>query len=182
MWIVGGLYGGYVAANVLKWHWWRFNGYGFFWGLIAGIAGALAAPYVLEALEKWWPHINSLYAFPAIFALSVAGCLAGTWLTDPEDYEVLKGFYKTVRPWGFWGPIREKVVAEDPSFQPNRDFGRDVFNIVVGTIWQTSLVVLPICLVIRQSKGVVISLIVLGVSSVALKKSWYDRLPPKDGR
>jgi SSS family solute:Na+ symporter len=24
-WIVSGLYGGYVAANMLKWYWWRFN-------------------------------------------------------------------------------------------------------------------------------------------------------------
>ena len=35
-WIVSALYGGYVAANVLKWHWWRFNASGFFWGMLAG--------------------------------------------------------------------------------------------------------------------------------------------------
>lgn len=28
-WIVGALFGGYIAANVLKWHWWRFNGEGY---------------------------------------------------------------------------------------------------------------------------------------------------------
>ena len=39
MWIVGALYGGYVIANVLKWYWWRFNGYGYFWGMMAGILG-----------------------------------------------------------------------------------------------------------------------------------------------
>ena len=39
MWIVGALYGGYVMANVLKWFWWRFNGYGYFWGMMAGIVG-----------------------------------------------------------------------------------------------------------------------------------------------
>ena len=177
MWIVGGLYGGYVAANVLKWHWWRFNGYGFFWGLISGIAGALFIP---SLMTRWWPGTNALYTFPPIFVLSIAGCLLGTLLTRPEDDEVLKSFYKTVRPWGFWGPIRVKVMAEDPNFQPNQDCARDVFNLVIGTIWQTSLVVLPICLVIRQSKGIVISLIVLVVTSVVLKKSWYDRLPPKE--
>jgi len=177
MWIVGGLYGGYVAANVLKWHWWRFNGYGFFWGLISGIAGALFIP---SLVARWWPGTNALYTFPPIFALSVVGCLLGTLLTRPEDDEVLKGFYKTVRPWGFWGPIRAKVMAEDPNFQPNRDFSRDAFNIVIGTIWQTSLVVLPICLAIRQSRGIVISLIVVAVTSVVLKFSWYNHLPSKD--
>ena len=50
-WIVGALYGGYIAANVLKWHWWRFNAYGFFWGnwpgfrpvTLLAIIGALIA-------------------------------------------------------------------------------------------------------------------------------------------
>jgi SSS family solute:Na+ symporter len=35
-WIVTGLWGGYTASNVLKWYWWRFNGYGYFWGMAAG--------------------------------------------------------------------------------------------------------------------------------------------------
>ncbi len=177
MWIVGGLYGGYVAANVLKWHWWRFNGYGFFWGLIIGIAGALFVP---SLVQRWWPGTNTLYTFPPIFVLSVVGSLLGTFLSKPEDDEVLKRFYRTVRPWGFWGPIRAKVVAEDPNFRPNEDFRRDMFNIVIGTIWQTTLVVLPICLVIRESKGIVGALVVLVVTSVVLKKSWYDHLPPAD--
>ncbi len=177
MWIVGGLFGGYVAANVLRWHWWRFNGYGFFWGLITGIAGALFVP---SLVQRWWPGTNALYTFPPIFVLSIVGCLLGTFLSKPEDDEVLKSFYRTVRPWGFWGPIRAKVMAEDPTFRPNKDFGRDVFNVVTGTIWQTTLVVLPICLVIRESKGVVIALIVFVVTSVVLKRSWYDHLPPNE--
>ncbi len=177
MWIVGGLYGGYVAANLLKWHWWRFNGYGFFWGLIAGIAGALSAPY-LQA--HFWPGTNTLYAFPAIFAFSLLGSVAGTLLSRAEDEEVLKGFYKTVRPWGFWGPIRAKVMAEDPNFQPNQDLGRDVFNIVVGVIWQIVLVTLPIYLVLRQPSGIVVSLVILAITSITLKKTWFDRLPPKE--
>ncbi|HSN60182.1 MAG TPA: hypothetical protein VLR49_04560, partial [Ferruginibacter sp.] len=27
-WIVGALYGGYIAANMFKWYWWRFNAHG----------------------------------------------------------------------------------------------------------------------------------------------------------
>ena len=44
LWIAGALYGGYVMANVLKWIWWRFNGYGYFWGMMAGILGAMLIP------------------------------------------------------------------------------------------------------------------------------------------
>jgi SSS family solute:Na+ symporter len=43
-WLVASLYGGFVAANVLKWYWWRFNGYGYFWGMVAGIGGAMVFP------------------------------------------------------------------------------------------------------------------------------------------
>lgn len=177
MWIVGGLYGGYVAANVLKWHWGRFNGYGFFWGLTIGTGGALVVPWFVE---QTWPGTNTLYAFPAIFAFSLIGCVAGPLLTKPEDDDILRKFYRTVRPWGCWGPIRAKVCIEDPNFQPNRNFGRDLRNIVVGTIWQISLVTLPIYLVLKESRGIVISLFVLIVTTVLLKKGWYDRLPPDE--
>ena len=36
LWLVGALYAGYLMANVLKWYWWRFNGYGYCWGMVAG--------------------------------------------------------------------------------------------------------------------------------------------------
>ena len=48
MWIVGALYGGYVMANVLKWYWWRFNGYGYFWGMVSGIGGGDGR------CRSWW--------------------------------------------------------------------------------------------------------------------------------
>ena len=37
LWITSALFGGYVAANFLKWIWWRFNGWGYFWGMAAGL-------------------------------------------------------------------------------------------------------------------------------------------------
>ena len=49
IWITFALGGGYTAANVLKWHWWRFNGYGYFWGMLAGmLAGRDCFPTLLE--------------------------------------------------------------------------------------------------------------------------------------
>lgn len=102
MWIVGALYGGYVMANVLKWYWWRFNGYGYFWGMVSGIVSAMFMPD-LARLVLGQPVSNPLYLFPAIFLISAVGCFLGTWLGEPEDEATLKQFYKTVNPWGFWG-------------------------------------------------------------------------------
>lgn len=137
MWLVGGLYGGYVMANVLKWYWWRFNGYGYFWGMMAGILSAMFVPSLATLL-----HIevaNTLYLFPIILGCSIAGCLLGTLLTKPENEAILKQFYRTVNPWGFWGPIRAKVVKENPAFRPNPDFTKDVVNVAVGIVWQVCL-------------------------------------------
>jgi Na+/proline symporter len=173
-WIVSGLYGGYVAANMLKWYWWRFNGHGYFWGMAAGLIPALV-------FAKVFPNTLALYLFPALFGLSLAGCLIGTFASEPTDDKTLIAFYRNVRPWGFWGPIRRKVLALDPSFQENRNFRLDMFNVVVGTIWQTSLVLLPMYVVLLnwRAAGIVAGVVV--VTSVILKKSWYDRLGKEAG-
>jgi Na+/proline symporter len=168
-WIVSALWGGYTAANVLKWYWWRFNGYGYFWGMVTGIAASMVIPLAL-------PDVKALNAFPLILGISTVGCLVGTFLTKPEDDEVLKGFYRRVRPWGFWGPILAKVQKDDPSFQPNPDFLRDMFNVVVGIAWQTSLIALPIYVVIRKHDMATIALGVIVGTSAILKFTWYDHL------
>ncbi len=172
-WIVSALWGGYIASNILKWYWWRFNGFGYFWGMVAGIAGSLIVPFAL-------PDVSALSSFPIILGFSLAGAIAGTLLTKAEDAEVLKDFYKRVRPWGFWGPIRDQVIKDDPSFVPNPDFARDMFNIVVGVAWQTSLIAFPVYIVIRRMESAVIAIVVVLVTSTILKFTWYDHLKKMD--
>ncbi|MEL6670755.1 MAG: sodium:solute symporter family protein [Bacteroidota bacterium] len=172
-WIVGLLYGSYVASNVLKWIWWRFNGYGFFFGMLTGMIGVGLSPLILESLDV---QLLAIEQFPFLFALSLLGSIVGCLLTPPDDEATLKQFYKQTRPWGFWGPIRDKVMAEDPEFRPNQDFWRDSFNVVVGIIWQMALVILPIYLVIKKAEGIWITLALLGLTTWLLKKYWYDRL------
>ena len=169
-WIVSGLWGGYTASNVLKWYWWRFNGWGYFWGMLTGIVSSLTTPLL-------FPTLHAINTFPIILGISLAGSLLGTFLTKPEEESVLMDFYRRVRPWGFWGPVHRKVVAADPSFQRNKDFYRDMFNIGVGTVWQTCFIVLAMFLVLRSFRNAAITLGVLVVTCVILKKNWYDRLP-----
>jgi len=102
--------------------------------------------------------------------------LAGTLLTKPGDEEVLKDFYRRVRPWGFWEPILAKVRAENPAFERNKDFWRDMFNIVVGITWQVSLVALPIYIVIQKFRNAAITAAIVAVTSIVLKFTWYDHL------
>jgi solute:Na+ symporter, SSS family len=172
-WIVSGLYGGYIAANMLKWYWWRFNANGFFWGMMAGIIPAIVLAYlkqrnIIHGLELYW--------FPVLLALSVIGCLIGTFTAPPTETEVLKRFYKTVRPWGFWKPIHQMVIAEDPSFVANKRFKLDMFNVALGIIAQLCLTILPMYVVLWMKLPLLITVIILAVIMIILKKTWWNKL------
>jgi solute:Na+ symporter, SSS family len=172
-WIVSGLYGGYIAANMLKWYWWRFNANGFFWGMTAGIVPAVA----LAALkEQQIIHGLELYWWPVIFVLSVAGCILGTFTAPPTDMAVLKKFYSSVRPWGFWKPVHNAVMEENPSFVPNKRFKLDMFNVVLGIAAQCCLTILPMYVVLWLKLPLVVTIGILLVIVLILKKTWWDKL------
>ncbi len=167
-WIVGGLYGGYVAANCLKWYWWRFNANGFFWGMAVGVGAALLMPYVTTGLPLYW--------WPLLFVLSFIGCLIGTYAAPATDTTVLKSFYKTVRPWGFWQPIHDLVVAEDSTFKANKNFKLDMFNVVLGVIAQLCLTIAPMYLITGMYSPLWIALAILALIIFTLKRTWWNRL------
>ena len=188
LWIVSGLWGGYIASNVFKWYWWRFNGYGYFWGMVSGIASSVLLmpnvmgkiPAVMNLLNRVPLNLEVMVTFPLVLLISVAGCLLGTFLTKPEDDAVLKDFYRRVRPWGFWGPVLKMVLAEDPGFKRNEDFLRDMFNIAVGIAWQIALVALPLYIVIKEFQRAAITLAVILGTSAILKFTWFDHLAERE--
>jgi SSS family solute:Na+ symporter len=167
-WIVGGLYGGYVAANCLKWYWWRFNANGFFWGMTVGVVAALLMPYLTTGLPLYW--------WPLLFVLSLIGCIAGTYAASPTDINVLKSFYKNVRPWGFWSPVHALVVQEDPAFIGNRGFKLDMFNVALGIIAQLCLTIFPMYLILGMYQPLGVTVAILAVIIFVLKRTWWNRL------
>jgi len=176
-WLVSALYGGYTAANLLKWYWWRFNGYGYFWGMLTGFA--IAFPLIFT-------DISPINAFPFMFIACIAACVIGSLMTKPDDMEVLKKFYIKVRPWGFWGPVLAEVQKQYPQVVSNKKFARDATNVVVGIVWQTSLVAAPIFMVIKHWPEFAIALCIAAVCTLFLWKNWYqhlqdypDDLPPE---
>lgn len=168
-WITAGLYGGYTAANVVKWYWWRMNGWGYFYGMATGI---------LLALVLGVPQFNldALQAFPALFSLCIVAVFVGSLSTKPTDIEVLKRFYLKTRPWGFWEPVHAAFATEGRPIQKNTDFARDMINVAVGIVWQTALVAAPIFFVIQSWTSLYVCLALIVTTSLVLKFSWYDRL------
>jgi len=169
LWLSSALYGGYVAANVLKWVWWRFTGNGYFWGMLFGLVASTIKLF-------FFSEYVDIFVFPIIFLFSFLGCIVGTYLEPLPNREAVKAFYKQTRPWGFWGPIKKEVMAEDPSFVPNKDMGRDASNIGIGIVWQMAQVVIPIYFMLRENTQMVIWSAVLILTSYLLKRLWWDNL------
>ncbi|MCK7558040.1 hypothetical protein MKQ70_24750 [Chitinophaga sedimenti] len=172
-WIVSGLYGGYVASNMLKWYWWRFNASGFFWGMLSGIVPAIA----LAVLKSF--NILSgldLYYWPLLFLLSLAGSIIGTYAAPATEINTLKEFYKTVRPWGFWKPVHTLVVREDPAFEGNKNFKLNMFNVALGIVGQLCLTILPMYLILWMKLPLLITIVILVVILAILKKTWWNKL------
>ena len=136
--------------------------------MAVGIIAALAMPYVTTGLPLYW--------WPLLFILSLSGCFIGTYAAPATDTEVLKSFYKTVRPWGFWKPIHALVVADDPTFVGNKRFKLDMFNVVLGIIGQLCLTILPMYLVLKMQTQLLITIVLIIVIVLILKRTWWNKL------
>jgi len=89
---------------------------------------------------------------------------------------VLKSFYANVRPLGFWEPVKQAVMADDSSFQPNRNFKLNMFNVVIGTAAQCCLTILPMYLVLGQHLPLLATIGILAAAVLILKKTWWNKL------
>lgn len=184
LWITSALYGGYVAANFLKWIWWRFNGWGYFWGMLAGLIVA-SVQFILEHNKSSLTegsffydliHIPAIYLFPIIFGFSLLGSFLGTFFTKPTDLATLQSFYSNVKPWGWWKPVFDSLEKNDKSVQKNNDFWLDMLNVVIGIIWQSSMILLPIYLVFRDYGKTGVVFVIFILTSLILKYTWLDRV------
>jgi len=81
---------------IMRWLWWRVNA----WSEIAAIAVSAAAALPLLL----WVNDSALRLL-IMAALSAAASLTAIAFFGPEDKTLLAGFYRRVRPKGFWRPV-----------------------------------------------------------------------------
>jgi Na+/proline symporter len=176
-WIMGSLGAGVVLPNILRWYWWRTNGQGYAAGTLAGMAlsllqvilASLPAPYTMS-----WPIYYTLPAIAlSVCAISVIVSLA----TAPTDMATLAHFYRTVQPGGFWGPVRQAVLAADPSFRREHAFAADFLNVILGIPWMIALYLAPMYAVGRHSFATGLLAVFLIVFGFVIYFTWYKRLP-----
>jgi Na+/proline symporter len=171
--ITGGLYAGFVVPNVLKWVWWRLNGWGYFAGMLTGTLASLFFIFMWKELSGG-RHI--VMSFPYNMALSLTAAILVSYITKKQDETSLMRFYEKTNPWGWWKPVQHWVTKQNSLFVPNKDFWMDALNVVLGIVWQMTLIVMPIYFVIRQYSSAMWLLVVFLVISFVLKFTWYNRM------
>ena len=184
LWITSALFGGYIAANFLKWVWWRFNGWGYFWGMLAGLLAATVQFLLGQNKNIFAPDsflydlatVSPIYFFWIIFGVSMLGCLLGTWLTPATDLPTLKSFYKSVRPWGCWAFVYNALKKENKTVEKNTQFFKDMANCIVGIVWQSAMILMPIYFMIRSYTQFFIASLIFIVTCAILKYTWLDKV------
>ncbi len=173
-WIMMALGAAFVIPNVLRWYWWRFNGTGYAAGTLVGLAGAM--PLLVLSLMHVEPPIY--YTFPALCTVSFIASLLGTFLSRPTDEAVLIDFYRIIRPFGWWGPIRDRSGLTPQELQvPGERASYAVLNVVLACLAIFGAYVSPMYLVGHWHWNAFAWATVAIASMIALKFTWYDHLP-----
>lgn len=168
-WITMSIGAGMIIPQLIRWYWWRLNGYGYAIGMATGTVAAIL--WKILAPEGTAEYL----AFMFSAGLSLAGTIIGTLATEPTDEKVLINFYKKTRPFGFWSKIRARFSAEYIS-KINSENRRDIFSIFFAVPWQCCLFLMWLMLAMKRFDNFAILLTITLTLSVILYFSWFRHL------
>jgi SSS family solute:Na+ symporter len=169
-WMMVTLGAGVIIPNVLRWYWWRMNGWGYALGTLGGMAFA--------AIVLIFDMLPAYIVFPLIVSASFLLSILGSLLTTPVEKDVLVTFYRTVRPFGWWRPVRKvaRLSAKEKNSIEEKTW-LTLLNVLLGMIAIASLYLFPMYLVGHWYRS---SFLCLGIGLAAvfvLNFTWYHHLP-----
>jgi SSS family solute:Na+ symporter len=167
-WITMSIGAGMIVPTLVRWYWWRMNGYGFAIGTGAGMVAA-----IIQRLL--FPNVPEYVAFSFASGISFVAMLIGTYATKPTEESVLFDFYKTTRPFGFWGHIRGRMPKGimDEVDKENR---RDIKAIFLAVPWQVILFLTMMMIVMRRWDTFSYLLVILVALTAGLYFLWFRHL------
>ena len=168
-WIIMGLGGGLMLPNFLRLYWWRFNGSGFAVGTFVGLTAA-----VLQ--RSWYPELDERLQFLIIGCIGLVASVAGAYIAPPTRNDVLRRFYRTTRPFGLWGPLKSSLTEEERT-NMEMEHKRDIAASPFALLWQVTLFLLPMQLVIGSWRSAAVTAVLWAVGLGGLYFFWYRHLP-----
>lgn len=168
-WLAMGLGAGLLVPSLLKFYWWRFNGGGFAIATAVGLSAALIQRFLFPNLDERWQ-------FVILGSIGLVGTIIGTYLTRPTDPKVVENFYRTTRPFGFWGPLK-KILPDDVRTAMQREHHNDILALPFTMLWIVTLFLLPMQLAVRNFKAFWLTFALFVVALVGMYFFWYRNLP-----
>jgi Na+/proline symporter len=173
-WIIMGLGASMGIPLILRLYWWRANGYGFAIGMSVSLLAAVVQRIV-------YPEMPEMWQFLYVSFISLVATIVGTLVTQPTDRKVLENFYRTTRPFGFWGPLRNTLSPEklEATDKENRN---DLIALPFTLLWQVTMLLMPMQIIIQEYRDFAFTFPIFLISLFMLYKYWYKNLPPeRDG-
>jgi SSS family solute:Na+ symporter len=186
-WFIMALGGGLVVGMTLRFYWWRFNGGAFAIGTAIGMIGAVVirlvtinladdAQFMFAGIDLVWFLVDPRGQFLLTMAIGFAGSIFGTYVTKPTDRKVLEHFYQTTRPFGWWKPLKDCLPA-DVQKRMKKEHFYDVISLPFAIVWQVTIFLLPMQLIIRSWNAFFVTLVIFAISLIGLYFFWYRQLP-----
>lgn len=167
-WLTMSMGAGLIVPLIIRWYWWRLNGYGFTAGVFAGMTTAIVQGLL-------FPESPEYISFLAVSVLSFTGTVIVTLLTEPTEDEVLSKFYLKTRPFGFWGEIAKQVDPESRA-SIKKENRRDIISGFISVPWQLTLFATAMVVVLRDWSTFIILFFILTILSYLLYTVWYKNL------
>jgi solute:Na+ symporter, SSS family len=173
VWMLAGVIGATLIPNVLRWHWWRFNGWGYAVGIFSGLGTAMLFG-LCQSFHLFGPVGPPEYIYaPTISLASLLGCLLGSLLTPATSPAVLETFYTRVRPFGYWKPVRNASPAA-PEIASVRWAAVHVSVAVVALVASFLSIFF---LIGHYFTHFLAAIAVVLLCAILLYHGWYKRLP-----
>ena len=171
-WLVMSLTAGMLAPQMLRLYWWRCNG----WGVVAGTAlggvGSIAQRLIAPGMVEW-------QQFLLMIALSFGGTIIVSLLTPATPRETLRHFYRTTRPFGAWGPLREELTAEQRAADA-REHRNDILAVPFIMVAQVALFLLTMQFMIHAYTALAWTTALFALALLGVYRFWWRALPPAD--
>lgn len=137
------------------------------------IAAGVAAGMITALVQRWLlPDIAEYSAFALVAGISLIFTIAFTFLTRETAFSIIENFYKITRPFGFWGPVSDKINQTEIT-KIRRENRRDILAVILAVPWQLTLFACLMMIVLKRWDIFGVLLILLIILSVGLYFSWY---------
>ena len=168
-WMMIALGGGVIIPNVLRWYWWRMNGWGYALGTLGGM--------LLSLIALFFDNLPDFYVFPIVAMTSFLLSIVVSLTTPPVERNILTSFYRTIRPFGWWRPIRENSRLSLKELSKKSDnMWLTILNVMLGMLAIAGLYLFPMYLVGHLYAQSLMWFALAFTAIVVLIFTWYKNL------